>query len=160
MGWPRVGPAEQLPRHDRESSAREVAHAYSKDHKHAGAVLTGLHRRTDGRHRRHHVTSGTRHTAQPKAGSRGNFAAAERCASGGGALGGQPTRKLQTWCAGQPSAKLRRYLMLVNSLHIRIIHTTTGRIFRELTLNPAVDYQAWGVSPSPGQSRLRVLSVA
>jgi hypothetical protein len=34
--------------------------------------------------------------------------------------------------------------MLINSLHIRIIHTTTGRIFRELTLNPAVDYQAWG----------------
>jgi hypothetical protein len=44
--------------------------------------------------------------------------------------------------------------MLINGLHIRIIHTTTGRIFREPTLNPAVDYQPWGVSPGPGQSRV------
>jgi hypothetical protein len=27
--------------------------------------------------------------------------------------------------------------MLINGLHIRIIHTTTGQIFRELTLNPS-----------------------
>jgi transposase InsO family protein len=36
-------------------------------------------------------------------------------------------------------------LMLINGLHIRIIHATTGEIIRELTLNPAVDYQARGV---------------
>jgi hypothetical protein len=43
-------------------------------------------------------------------------------------------------------------LMLINGLHIRIIHATTGEIIRELTLNPAVDYQAQGVrnsSPKP-----------
>ena len=32
-------------------------------------------------------------------------------------------------------------LMLINGLHIRIIHATTGEIIRELTLNPDIDYQ-------------------
>ena len=50
--------------------------------------------------------------------------------------------------------------MLINGLHIRIIHTATGRIFRELTLNPAVDYQPWAVSPGPAKAELRVRSVA
>jgi hypothetical protein len=36
-------------------------------------------------------------------------------------------------------------LMLINGLQIRIIHATTGEIIRELTLNPAVDYQTRGV---------------
>jgi hypothetical protein len=31
--------------------------------------------------------------------------------------------------------------MLINDLHIRIIHATTGQILRELTLNPDIDYQ-------------------
>jgi hypothetical protein len=39
-------------------------------------------------------------------------------------------------------------LMLINGLHIRIIHATTGELIRELTLNPAVDYQARGVRNS------------
>jgi hypothetical protein len=37
-------------------------------------------------------------------------------------------------------------LMLINGLQIRIIHATTGQIIRELQLNPAVDYQARGVT--------------
>jgi len=37
-------------------------------------------------------------------------------------------------------------LMLINGLDIHIIHATTGQIIRELTLNPAVDYQARGVT--------------
>jgi hypothetical protein len=40
-------------------------------------------------------------------------------------------------------------LMLINGLQIRIIHATTGEIIRELTLNPAVDYQARSVRNSP-----------
>jgi len=40
-------------------------------------------------------------------------------------------------------------LMLINGLQIRIIHATTGEIIRELTLNPAVDYQARNVRNSP-----------
>ena len=44
-------------------------------------------------------------------------------------------------------------LMLINGLHIRIIHATTGEFIRELTLNPAVDYQARGVrKPRPKPS--------
>lgn len=40
-------------------------------------------------------------------------------------------------------------LMLINGLQIRIIHATTGEIIRELTLNPAVDYQAQTARNSP-----------
>ena len=44
-------------------------------------------------------------------------------------------------------------LMLINGLHIRIIHAHTGEIIRELTLNPAVDYQTRGVrNPRPKPS--------
>jgi transposase InsO family protein len=38
------------------------------------------------------------------------------------------------------------FLLLINGLDIHIIHATTGQIIRELTLNPAVDYQARGVT--------------
>jgi transposase InsO family protein len=36
-------------------------------------------------------------------------------------------------------------LMLISGLNIRIIHATTGQLIHELTLNPAVDYQARGL---------------
>jgi transposase len=36
-------------------------------------------------------------------------------------------------------------LMLINGLHIRIIHATTGELIRELTLNPNLNYQARGL---------------
>jgi transposase InsO family protein len=39
-------------------------------------------------------------------------------------------------------------LMLINGLHVRIIHNTTGELIRELQLNPAVDYQRRG-EPKP-----------
>ena len=40
-------------------------------------------------------------------------------------------------------------LMLINGLHIRIIHATTGEIITELILNPAIDYQKRGTSRPP-----------
>ena len=41
-------------------------------------------------------------------------------------------------------------LMLINGRDIRIIHAHTGELIRELTLNPAVDYQPRGVrKPRP-----------
>ena len=44
-------------------------------------------------------------------------------------------------------------LMLINGCDIRIIHTTTGEIIRQLILNPAVDYQPRGVrKPRPKPS--------
>jgi hypothetical protein len=40
--------------------------------------------------------------------------------------------------------------MLIKGLDNRIIHATTGKLLRELQLNPAVDYQALGVrKPRP-----------
>ena len=43
--------------------------------------------------------------------------------------------------------------MLINGYDIHIIHATTGEIIRELTLNPAVNYQARGVrDPRPKPS--------
>ena len=43
--------------------------------------------------------------------------------------------------------------MLINGCDIRIIHATTGELIRELTLNPAVDYQPRGVrKPRPKPS--------
>ena len=40
--------------------------------------------------------------------------------------------------------------MLINGRDIRIIHAHTGELIRELTLNPAVDYQPRGVrKPRP-----------
>jgi transposase InsO family protein len=39
-------------------------------------------------------------------------------------------------------------LMLINGLDIHIIHATTGELIRQLSLNPAVDYQPRGI-PKP-----------
>ena len=50
-------------------------------------------------------------------------------------------------------------LMLINGLQIRIIHATTGQIIRELQLNPAVDYQARGVT-KPRQTPPRGFKVS
>ena len=39
--------------------------------------------------------------------------------------------------------------MLVQDLHIRIINAATGELIRELTLDPARDYQPTGRPPGP-----------
>jgi hypothetical protein len=40
-------------------------------------------------------------------------------------------------------------LLLVQDLHIRIINAATGELLRELTLDPARDYQPTGQPPGP-----------
>jgi transposase InsO family protein len=40
-------------------------------------------------------------------------------------------------------------LMLIQDLHIRVINAATGELLRELTLNPARDYQPTGLPPGP-----------
>ena len=40
-------------------------------------------------------------------------------------------------------------LMLVRDLHIRVINAATGELLRELTLDPARDYQPTGRPPGP-----------
>ena len=43
-----------------------------------------------------------------------------------------------------------RVLVLIQDLHVRIIHAATGELLRELTLDPAKNYQPTDVgSPSP-----------
>ncbi|HET9896527.1 MAG TPA: integrase core domain-containing protein [Streptosporangiaceae bacterium] len=42
-----------------------------------------------------------------------------------------------------------RVIMLVQDLHIRIIHAATGELLRELTLDPTRDYQPTGRTPGP-----------
>jgi transposase InsO family protein len=40
-------------------------------------------------------------------------------------------------------------LMLVQDLHVRVIHAATGELLRELTIDPTRDYQPTGRSPGP-----------
>jgi Integrase core domain len=37
-----------------------------------------------------------------------------------------------------------RVILLIQDLHVRVIHATTGELLRELTLDPAKDYQPTG----------------
>jgi transposase InsO family protein len=46
-------------------------------------------------------------------------------------------------------------LMLIQDLHIRVINAATGELLRELTLNPARDYQPTGLPPGPKPRRPR-----
>jgi transposase InsO family protein len=46
-------------------------------------------------------------------------------------------------------------LMLVRDLHIRVINAATGELLRELTLDPARDYQPTGEPPGPKPKRPR-----
>jgi hypothetical protein len=40
-------------------------------------------------------------------------------------------------------------VLIVQDLHIRVIHAATGELLRELTLNPDRDYQPTGRPPGP-----------
>jgi len=44
-------------------------------------------------------------------------------------------------------------LLLIQDLHVRIIHAATGEILRELTINPARDYQGTGRPPGPAPKK-------
>ena len=46
-------------------------------------------------------------------------------------------------------------LMLVHDLHIRVINAATGELLRDLTLDPARDYQPTGQPPGPKPKRPR-----
>ena len=42
-------------------------------------------------------------------------------------------------------------LLLVQDLHIRVIHAATGELLRDLTLDPRKDYQPTGRPPGPAR---------
>jgi hypothetical protein len=46
-------------------------------------------------------------------------------------------------------------LLLVQDLHIRVIHAATGELLRELTLDPTRDYQPTGRPPGPTKHKTR-----
>lgn len=48
-----------------------------------------------------------------------------------------------------------RVLVLIQDLHIRIIHAATGELLRELTLNPSKDYQPTGAPKGPKRKKFR-----
>jgi len=48
-----------------------------------------------------------------------------------------------------------RVLVLIQDLHIRIIHAATGELLRELTLNPRNDYQPTGAPKGPKRKKFR-----
>jgi hypothetical protein len=50
-----------------------------------------------------------------------------------------------------------RVLILIQDLQIRIINAATGELLRELTLNPAEDYQPTGAPKGPERKSSDVL---
>ena len=40
-------------------------------------------------------------------------------------------------------------LILIQDLHVRVLHAATGELLRELTINPRRDYQPTGRPPGP-----------
>jgi Integrase core domain len=48
-----------------------------------------------------------------------------------------------------------RVLILVQDLHIRILNAATGQLLRELTLDPAKDYQPTGAPKGPKRKKFR-----
>jgi transposase InsO family protein len=48
-----------------------------------------------------------------------------------------------------------RVLVLVQDLHVRIIHAATGELLRELTLDPTKDYQPTGAPKGPKRKKAR-----
>jgi hypothetical protein len=42
-------------------------------------------------------------------------------------------------------------LLLVQDLHIRVIHAATGELLRDLVLDPRKDYQPTGRPPGPAR---------
>jgi transposase InsO family protein len=46
-----------------------------------------------------------------------------------------------------------RIALLVDDLHIRVIHRDTGELIRELTLDPTRDFQPRGIPPGPPRQR-------
>jgi hypothetical protein len=81
--------------------------------------------------------------------SSGSATRAGPCPTTRGACGGCSTRPSRRWCiSGRKVVTVQ-----INGCDIRIIHATTGELIRELTLNPAVDYQARGArKPRPKPS--------
>jgi hypothetical protein len=45
----------------------------------------------------------------------------------------------------------RTRVLLIHDLHVRVINAATGELLRELTIDPARDYQPTGKPRNPGR---------
>jgi hypothetical protein len=75
------------------------------------------------------------------------------CCSGRPRPGNLSADSTGPWHGRTPTRTL--ILMLINGRQIHIVHATTGQIIRQLILNPAVDYQARGITPADPALRVR-----
>ncbi len=48
-----------------------------------------------------------------------------------------------------------RVILLIDDLHIRIIHAATGEILRDLTLDPTRSYQGTGAPKGPTRPKTK-----
>ena len=101
----------------------------------------------------HRATPATAYTARPKA-TPGDRAAdshdrvrADRI-DADGKLTLRVNGRLHHIGIGRTHARTR-ILMLIQDLHVRVINAATGELLRELTINPARDYQPTGQPPGP-----------
>jgi transposase InsO family protein len=101
----------------------------------------------------HQATPATAYTARPKA-TRGDRGADSHDrvrtdrVDANGKLTLRSGGKLHHIGIGRTHARTR-VLMLIHDLHIRVINAATGELLRELTLDPARDYQPTGQPPGP-----------
>jgi transposase InsO family protein len=124
-----------------------------------GAFTTVYNHQRPHRSLPHRATPGTAYTARPKA-APGDRAAdthdrvrTDRVDSDG-KLTLRVNGKLHHIGIGRTLARTP-VLMLVRDLHIRVINAATGELLRELTLDPARDYQPTGEPPGPKPKRPR-----
>jgi transposase InsO family protein len=107
----------------------------------------------------HRATPATIYQARPKAGPGDRTADTHHRVRTGradpaGKLTLRVNGKLHHIGTGHENARTA-VLMLVQDLHVRIINAATGELIRELTIDPARDYQPLGRPPGPQPKRPR-----
>jgi hypothetical protein len=118
------------------------------------------HRRVLRPHRAlpHHATPATAYTARPKADPANRTDAHNRVRRDridqAGVITLRLAGRLHHIGVGRTYTSTR-VLVPIQDLHIRIIHAATGELMRELTLDPAKDYQPTGAAKGPKRKKAR-----
>jgi transposase InsO family protein len=106
----------------------------------------------------HHATPATAYTARPKANPANRTDTHNRVRRDridqAGVITLRAAGRLHHIGVGRTYTGTR-VLVLVQDLHIRIIHAATGELLRELTLNPRKDYQPTGAPKGPKRKKFR-----
>jgi len=106
----------------------------------------------------HHATPATAYTARPKANPANRTDTPNRVRRDridqAGVITLRAAGRLHHIGVGRTYTGTR-ILVLIQDLHIRIIHAATGQLLRELTLNPRKDYQPTGAPKGPKRKKAR-----